>query len=276
VAQLPDPRVLGCCPFAILLLVEKALTDVAGTVLIHVVVVAFAMALKPFDSDLQGRQFAEALVSAYIDPSFGARTKREIDHLLVKLLIAHGRLDPECDPFALARAFNITPAQAKALIFAWQLRSRATDKELRQRLAQHLASARFVKDGALIVTAIPDKMVREFFKASLREHGIVSDGSFATEIVRLSLEGLVDYLSLECVEQAEVVRRQLVKQKLLPDTGVRAILKEIVVKAAGKIGDKAVGNLAGKAVDEFSTFLGGLLGGRGTTAAKAAADLLEV
>ena len=60
--------------------------------------------------------FATMFVDGYLTPAFGARTKSEIDLLVLKCLIAAGTLDPAAPVYDLARALNLTPTRVRSLI----------------------------------------------------------------------------------------------------------------------------------------------------------------
>jgi hypothetical protein len=62
----------------------------------------------------------------------------------------------------------------------------------------------------------------------------------------------------------------------MPDTSVRGVLKEVLVKAAGKIGEKAVGKIAESAADQLSNFISAYFSGNADAAAKAASKLIAV
>src|SRR5579859_4968698 len=100
------------------------------------------------------KTFATAFVGEYLMPAFGARSKSEIDLLVFTCLIEAGAIDPAAPIYDIARAFNLTPARVRTLIFNWQLRSTAQGFDLRAALVDALRQTRFAKDGTYLTFGI--------------------------------------------------------------------------------------------------------------------------
>jgi hypothetical protein len=231
--------------------------------------------------DQAAAEFARALLTEYLTPAFGTRPKTEIDQLIFDLLIRTNVIPPTTHPFDIARHLNIPVARAKRLLMVWQMRSGKIDQKLRADLIERLSHVRFVPDGSYVNVGIVDALLREYFIAELQRRDVFPDSGTAREIVRVPLGGFVDMLVAIAPEEvtkdvARQVHDQLVKGGALPDTSVKGIFKEILVKAAGQIGEKAVGDLAGRAAGSMVDFVQGLFTGNTDRAATAAAALVSV
>ncbi len=188
--------------------------------------------------------FATMFVDGYLTPAFGARTKSEIDLLVLGCLIKAGAVDPGAPLYDLARALNVTPTKVRTLILNWQLRSNGQDLDLRGALAQAVLKTRFAKDGSLLTFGIENPLLREEVEARLKRRGVFADASFSREILRMPVELFAEFLD-DMVDEAtkgELCRR-LVEDHQLPDRSFKALITGIL----GKIGEKMAGK-AGEAV----------------------------
>ncbi|MGZ3273548.1 MAG: hypothetical protein ACXU82_08880 [Caulobacteraceae bacterium] len=229
------------------------------------------------------QKFAASFAGAYLTPAFGARSKSEIDLLVLTSLIDAGALDPAAPIYDIARAFNITPARVRTLIFNWQLRSTAGGFDLRSALVAALEKTRFAKDGTYLAFGIESPLLREEIVARLKAKGVFADATFAREIVRLPVDAFVEFLDdLVEPEVKKAFKAKLVKDKQLEDKSFTAIAKGVLGKLAEKVAGKAgeaIGeavvdgakDVLGPAAEQVTTFLVSLLKGDTDTAAKIAA-----
>ena len=235
-----------------------------------------------------GQKFSAAFTEAYLTPAFGARSKSEIDLLVLTSLIEAGALDPSAPIYDIARAFNVTPARVRGLIFNWQLRATTQGFDLRAALVAALGKTRFAKDGTYLAFGIESPLLREEIVARLKAKGVFADATFAREIVRLPVDAFVEFLDdLVDPEVKKAFKAKLVKDKQLADKSFTAITKGVLGKLAEKVVGKA-GEALGDAVVEgakdvlspvtkqVTDFLVGLLKGDANGAADIAADLVEM
>ena len=192
--------------------------------------------------------FVTMFVDGYLTPAFGARTKSEIDLLVLGCLIKAGALNPGAPVYDLARALNLTPTRVRSLILNWQLRSNGQGLDLREALVQALCKTRFAKDGSLLTFGIENPLLREEVEARLKRRGIFADASFSREIVRLPVDAFVEFLD-ELVDEAtkHELRKRLVEDHQLPDRSFKALvaglLSKLGEKVAGQAGEAIVGEL---------------------------------
>lgn len=198
--------------------------------------------------------FATMFVDGYLTPAFGARSKSEIDLLVLGCLIKAGALDPGAPVYDLARALNLTPTRVRSLILNWQLRTRGQGMDLRGALVQALGKTRFAKDGSLLTFGIENPLLREEVEARLKRRGIFADASFSREIVRLPVDAFVEFLD-DLVDEAtkRELRRQLVEDHQLPDRSFKAIAAGLLGKMGEKVAGKAGEAVAGELLVSFGS-----------------------
>ena len=209
--------------------------------------------------------FVTMFVDGYLTPAFGARTKSEIDLLVLGCLINAGALDPGAPVYDLARALNLTPTRVRSLILNWQLRSSGQNLDLRGALVQALGKTRFAKNGSLLTFGIENPLLREEVEARLKRRGIFADASFSREIVRLPVDAFAEFLD-DLVDEAtkRELRRRLVEDHQLPDRSFKALLAGLLSKlgekVAGQAGEAIVGELlkpfGSKAVENVAERVG--------------------
>jgi hypothetical protein len=218
-------------------------------------------------------KFTSAFVAAYLSPAFGARSKGEVDLLVFSSLIEAGAIDPEAQEYDIARALNITPARARALILNWQLRSTPAQSDLRAAIKEALKKTRFSNDGKLLTFGIENPLLKEEITARLKRKGVFPDASFSRELVKLPADAFVEFLDdIVDEETKKQVRATLVKDKQIPDTSFKALATGVLVtlgkKAAGEVGGALADKLAKPAAEKVAGFLVGLLTGDAKGAAK--------
>ncbi|WP_152982135.1 hypothetical protein [Prosthecomicrobium hirschii] len=221
--------------------------------------------------------FADEFLSTYANPAFGAHSKTEIDLLVFDLMIKAGIVDPKAQAFEISKLLTVPPSKVKSLVQAWYLRNQPTDAELVDEIVSILISAKFLsdgKDGRTIKLTISNRFVREYFSSRLQKIHHTVDGSFNSEIVCLSPDALAEFMATEAKDSAETVAARLVEFGIIADKSATGVMTEIVMKLAGKIGDKAVSELAGGIVGSFSSFVKGLFKGNTDTATDAAKVIL--
>jgi hypothetical protein len=231
------------------------------------------------------KTFASAFVGGYLMPAFGARSKSEIDLLVFSCLIEAGVVDPTAPIYDIARAFNLSPARVRTLLFNWQLRSTAASVDLRESLVVALRLTRFAKDGTLLTFGVESPLLREEIVARLKRRGVFADSTFTREIVRLPVDAFVEFLD-DVVDEGTTreLRKILLKDKQLPDRSFKAlatgVLSKLGEKVAGKAGEAVAGALvegASEAVirpaaERLEIFLSGLLAGDAAAAASPIGD----
>lgn len=231
------------------------------------------------------KKFSEAFFEGYLKPAFGSKSKTEIDILVFTSLISAGALDPVAPIYDIARSLNITPSRVRTLLLTWQLRSSNTNLNLKIELINALKKTRFAKDNNYLAFGIESPLLREEIIAQLKQKGFYADTTFSREIIRLPIDGFIEFIKMYIdIEAFEKVQQKLVADKLLPESSFKALAKAVLVKiaekGAGKIGSAMMGTAFDGMTDamesfEVTQFLAALLNGDVKIAAKIAKDVLK-
>jgi hypothetical protein len=198
--------------------------------------------------------FAAHFVEGYLTPAFGSRTKTEIDFLVFASLVRAGVMDPTSPLHEIARALNVTRGKARSLVLNWQLRSNPGRRDIDRGLRAVLATARFSKDGTLLVFGVENPLLREELDAMLKRLGIFADASFSGELIRLSPSAFVTFLDdFLSVSEKEAARRRLVADGQIPNQSFKAMLGSAIARlaegVAGEVGKVVVADLFESAVN---------------------------
>lgn len=219
--------------------------------------------------------FAKTFLQSYLAPAFGARSKSEIDLLVFSGLIDAKVFGPDSPIYDIARGLNITPARARTLLMNWQLRT-APAGDMRPAIMAALKKTRFSADGSLMTFGVESPLLKEDIMARLRAAGVFADASFSKELVRMPVDAFVDFLdSVVDDETKKAVKKKLVEDKQLPDRSFKALATGVLKKLGEKFADEAGSAMAKGAVDQVSSFIGGLLAGDPKAATKSLGDVIQ-
>lgn len=197
------------------------------------------------------------VLTRYCDPAFGSLPKREIDLLMFELLRDLGAVPKSASLFDLMKDLRITRTKARDLLYDIDVRraDRSPDK-LDSEVQILLGSAQFSRDGGYFVIEIEDPLLQAHLRERVRKLRHVSDTSFNSSLVRLSLDAVSD-LTLELLTKDE--RKQVFAALVAAgatDKTLKGALKGAFGKLAGKIAGKAGDELASEIVDQIGKYLG--------------------
>ena len=186
--------------------------------------------------------FGQSFFEHYARSGYGRLPKRDIDVLVMHLLMQHGALDGSSD-WDLARELRTTPTKvrnlrADARYLYWSQSER--DQHVRRCFFAAIANEAYVLKNEQIILSVPDAFGRQALMAILREGHHVVDTSFNGELLRLGPRGfamLFDALLTE--EQRAVLAADPATQALLGTGGLRDHLQAAVVEI-GEDGAKAL------------------------------------
>jgi len=203
---------------------------------------------------LDKEKFTEQFLKAYLQDGFTAMTKREIDLLILRLLVDHKEGWSWEDPpnaFEMAKALKAKRTRLRSMMDELSFRNQTDDEGAKAKLRRIIldrvgpdSDATF--DGGTVRLQIEDGYLREFAKSLVQEDLGIVDTSFDRSIMTLSASkflGLVGTLISEDTRnhmEAELAkhRDQLPKNE---KQGIWRIFLESLVKSAGtELGKKAV------------------------------------
>lgn len=209
-----------------------------------------------------------SLLVVTTSPAFGAVSKRELELALFEMLRELGIIDRKASLFSLMTELRVTRAKATQLLFDIEVRSRGDDADgLDDEIRTALAETKFAKDGDLFVLEIENPLVQAHLRNRLRDLGHVSDASFNSAIVRMSIDAATDLMvGLIPVDQRGAVKNALVAAGA-PDGSVKGVLRGALKTLGKKFAGEAGDQLAEGAVEKAEEFLQPLftVAGRGIT-----------
>lgn len=183
----------------------------------------------------------DELFKLYCQNSFGSVSKRELDIFLFNMFQETGMIKGK-DSWDLAQELKISRTKAQTLLYESSIRySQKVDVKIRQLLNDPPR----LQDGGTIWMMVDDKFVREQMRSYLRSMGIVTDLSFASEIVKMPPEG---YWELQKKYNPQNV------SKLKKDEFVEK-LKKIPGEFAGKLLSDVAGEKAGESIGTMFSLL---------------------
>ena len=203
---------------------------------------------------LDKAKFTEEFLTAYLQDGFAAMTKREIDLLVLRLLVDHKKGWTWEDPpnaFEMARALKAKRTRLRSMMdelsFRNQTDDEATKAKLRRIILERVgpdSDATF--EGATVRLQIEDGYLREFAKSLVQEDLGIVDTSFDRSIMALSASKFLALVGTLISDEARKhLEAELSKhQDQLPKSekqGIWRIFLESFVKSAGtELGKKAV------------------------------------
>ena len=158
-----------------------------------------------------GKKFKE-IVNEYLSPSFGAMSKRELDILLFTKLQELGLFDEKQGIYDIVSSLKITRAKARNLIYESNLR-KMQNKNLDEELRKIFTEPKFMKDSDKIMLEIDNPFLIDYLRFKLKEIGYITDGSFFSEIVKLTLESYVGLYKTLSFSKETVIDNKLLKNE---------------------------------------------------------------
>jgi len=156
-------------------------------------------------SSTQSHQFAQKFIDGYCANGFGAMPKREVDLMVLDLLIKCGVVDDTLDAQRISRQLKLPVSKVKALLYELQLRDEDKNEAwLKNELSLRLQHCKFVvteKDSATrIAIGVDNQLLRTEIEAILKRDGHFPDYSFNREILRLTPEAYIKIIEFLLTE----------------------------------------------------------------------------
>lgn len=187
----------------------------------------------------QARDALKRLLSAAVTPAFGALSKREIDIALFGALCDVGAVAPDASLHEISTSLRITRSRASNLVFDRDMRRAQDQAGLDALVRTALSSAKFAKDGNYVALEVENPIVREHLKHHLRRLGHLSDASFNSAIVRMTLEGAADVATALLPDDLADDVDAALQDAGFEGRSLSDRIRSGLGKAGAKIGDKA-------------------------------------
>lgn len=126
----------------------------------------------------QTKKALEEFLTAYMNPSFGALPKTELELIVLRLLAQIGAVPERPSVYELISGLKVTRSKARRLIYEQELRTR-TPKELDEDVNLILRRPILQKRGDLFALEIENPLLSDHIRAKLKTIGHVTDGSFS-------------------------------------------------------------------------------------------------
>lgn len=203
---------------------------------------------------LDKEKFTEEFLKAYLQDGFTAMTKREIDLLILRLLVDHKdgwSWENPPNAFEMAQALKAKRTRLRSMMDELSFRNQMDDEAAKGRLRRIILDrvgpeSDTTFEGGTVRIQIEDGYLREFAKSLVQEDLGIVDTSFDRSIMSLSASkflGLVGTLVNEATRshmEAELKKHQDQLPKY-EKQGIWKIFLESFVKSAGsELGKKAV------------------------------------
>ena len=191
------------------------------------------------------KEFFDDFMSEYLSRGFANMPKREIDVLIFYQLQKNGAFDNFTN-YEIARRLRTTPNKVKNLKYEAKIRFDNEDfsdeNYLKNELKAYFQSPILNIDDKWLYIQIEDPMLLDALKAKLKEGGSLFDGSFNSELIKISAK---DYSSLIIKlvyeEEEKKKRKQALKAyKKLKENGFDKISKAIFDKAIDEGGNQGI------------------------------------
>jgi hypothetical protein len=206
------------------------------------------------DPEASSPTFADEFLRHYLKNGIGAMSKSDIDALVMHLLDKYTRsegiaLQAYSNQMA-SETLRAPLSRIKRLRYEAGLKygGRAED-EAKRRFVNCLSKAVLELDKDKICLIVEDTLSRHWIQGHIKESGLVFDGSFNSEIVRVSPDGffkvlreLLDKGDVERFEKKYVTMRRA-KNRDDVTQGFKTLLTEFVKGAANGAGGLAVTTL---------------------------------
>lgn len=203
---------------------------------------------------LDAAKFTEEFLKAYLQDGFTAMSKREVDLLILRLLVDHKEgwsWENPPNAFEMAKVLKAKRTRLRSMMDELSFRNQMDDEAAKERLQRIIldrvgpdSDATF--EGATVRLQIEDGYLREFAKSLVQDDLGIVDTSFDRSIMTLSAPkflGLVGTLVSD--DTRSHMEAELAKHRdQLPKNdrqGIWKIFLESFVKSAGtELGKKAI------------------------------------
>lgn len=199
--------------------------------------------IEEIDADKIKSVFIE-LLDSYLNPAFGAMSKRDFDILLFMKLQKLAVIDKNPEIYGLVSSLRVTRSKARVLLYESKLRQ-STAEDLKEELKEILINPIFLKDNDKIGIEIGNPFLIDYLRDKLKGLGYITDSSFSPELVKLSVDAFVAlFESYLPTESKSALMNTLIEVGAKADTSFNGVFKSVLKKLGTKLADKAGEGLA--------------------------------
>ncbi|MBE0681287.1 MAG: hypothetical protein IH589_05185 [Anaerolineales bacterium] len=125
----------------------------------------------------------------YLSDGLGAKNKREIDILIMNLLMKYGDLAAKSNQ-ELSILLQATESKVKSLRYEARLKYPPDADYVKREFFYILSKAQYAIETGKIVFAIEDSYIRHALQGQLKAKGMFADTSFNTELIKIDTKFL--------------------------------------------------------------------------------------
>jgi hypothetical protein len=137
----------------------------------------------------QLEKFVQAFLEEYLSDGLGAKSKREIDILVLRLLMKHAGLAEKSNQ-ELSLLLQAPAARIKVLRYEAYLKYPPDAEYVQREFLYLLTKSQFDLDKDRIVFVMEDEYLRQAIQERLKAKGMFADSSFNTELVKIDKSAL--------------------------------------------------------------------------------------
>lgn len=197
------------------------------------------------------------LLEKYLTPAFGALPKLEVELIVFEAFVQLGAINAEPQSYELVSKLKVTRAKARKLIYERELR-RLNRQELDLRVKELLITPLVARNGEQFVLEVDNPLLSDHLRDAVQKLGYITDGSFSPSLVKLSIDAFAALVEDNLSDDPEKIKDILIKAGA-PDTSLKGVLKAMCTKLASRLASEA----GEEVVEQASSFLGGLIQGKG-------------
>ena len=160
---------------------------------------------KDLAKTLKNTKFVESFLDSYIRNGYGSLPKREIDLLILNLLIENIPTWKSNRPsnYELSRQLRISPRRIQSTLDELSYRdAKKDDAWCKKQLKEILKKAEKIEDKEIVRFQIDDGLVRDYATMLIRRSYGIVDTSFNTSIIKLSAEKF-SFLALTVADEKD-------------------------------------------------------------------------
>ncbi|MEY2792527.1 MAG: hypothetical protein RJA76_519 [Bacteroidota bacterium] len=198
------------------------------------------------------------LITEYMSPAYGSMSKRDFDILLFIKLQKLGVFHKNPEIYDLVTELRITRTKARNLLYESKLRQ-TSKEELDAELKEHLLNPILLKGpDKQIKIEIGNPFLIDHLKSKLKELKHITDGSFSSEIVQLSIDAyLAVFISYLPDDSTTKLKKLFVELGIMPETTLSGFLKGALKKIGSKIADESGEQVAVSVFDYLKLIMNG-------------------
>jgi hypothetical protein len=142
------------------------------------------------------KEFVQEFLAEYLSDGIGAKTKREVDILIMNLLMNYADLADKSNQ-ELSILLKAPVAKIKSLRYEARLKYPPEADYVKREFLNILQRSQYDFDKEKIIFAVEDEFLRHAIQGQLKAKGMFADSSFNTELVKIdkrSLETVIEEL----------------------------------------------------------------------------------